>query len=449
MVYRARPAASENPLQQVVAHRLHQPGLEVVDHRQAGADDGVSFSLSRHAPHLGGIDSPTWGARVRGVGQEDLYDRILKALHDVPFDAAAWPEAAGLIDAACGVKGNALVFAGGRPGQDAELYLVQFCFRGQRREDFERLYLGDYWSRDERLPRLRQLPDSRLVHVSELYTEAERRTSATYNEVMPLTSSQDSLNVRLDGPGGTHVVWALADPVDAGGWGTVRTRMVERLLPHVRQCMVVRHALNEAGALGESLTGLLAVGGIGVIHLDRSGLIVAANDRAVELLQRPRGLTDRDGGLRAVEPAEDAKLQQLLSRAASHFSGPGVAGSMTVRGAFESPRLVVHVSPVNGLLEGFRMRSAGAMVLLVDPAHRPHIDADIVASALGLTPTESSIAVMLATGCSVREIAAAMGRTGDTIRWHLKHIFAKHRVRRQADVVRLVLSVSGVTTSRR
>ncbi len=402
-----------------------------------------------HAPRLGGIDSPTWGARVGGVGQEDLYDRILTALHAVAFDAAGWPEAAGLIDAACGVKGNALVFAGGRPRQDAELYLAQFCFRGQRREDFERLYFGDYWSRDERLPRLRQLPDSRLVHVSELYTEAERRTSATYNEVMPFTSSQDSLNVRLDGPGGTHVVWALADPVDAGGWGTVRTRMAERLLPHVRQCMVVRHALNEAGALGRSLAGLLDVRGIGVIHLDRSGRIVAANDCAVELLRRPRGLTDGEGGLRAVEPAEDAKLQQLLNRAASHFSGPGVAGSMTVRGAFESPRLVLHVSPVNGLLDGFRLRSAGAMVLLVDPAHRPHIDADIVASALGLTPAESTIAVMLATGYTVREIAAAMGRTGETVRWHLKHVFAKHHVRRQADVVRLVLSVSGVTTSRR
>ena len=48
------------------------------------------------------------------MGQEDLYDRILTALHEVAFDTAVWPEAAGLIDAACGVKGNALVFAGGR-----------------------------------------------------------------------------------------------------------------------------------------------------------------------------------------------------------------------------------------------------------------------------------------------------------------------------------------------
>jgi len=123
--------------------------------------------------------------------------------------------------------------------------------------------------------------------------------------MMPLTSSQDSLNVRLDGPGGTRVVWALGDPVDAGGWGTDRTRMIERLLPHVRQCLAVRHALSEAGALGESVTGLLDLAGINVIHLDRSGRIVAANDGAVELLRGSSGLTDRGGGLHAVEAAED------------------------------------------------------------------------------------------------------------------------------------------------
>ena len=133
---------------------------------------------------------------------------------------------------------------------------------------------------------MRQLPDGRLVHVSELYTEAERKTSAAYNEALSLATAQDGLNVRLDGPGGTRVVLVLGDPVDADGWGTVRTRMVERLLPHVRQCLVVRHALDEAGALGKSVTGLLDVAGLGVIHMDGSRRIVAANDRAVELLRR-------------------------------------------------------------------------------------------------------------------------------------------------------------------
>ena len=378
------------------------------------------------------------------MGQSDLYDRILKALHEVAFNAAGWSEAARLIDAACGVKGNGLVFAGGGPRQVVEVYLAHFCVRGQRREDFERRYFDDYWSRDERVPRWKQLPDSRLVHVRELYTEGERKTSATYNEMLPLTDSQDSLDVRLDGPGETHVAWAFGDPVDAGGWGTDRTRMIRRVLPHVRHSLAVRHALSEAGALGESLTGLLDVGGIGVIHLDRLGRIVAANDRVVELLRRPYGLTDRGGSLRAIDPDEDTKLQQLLERAMSLCSGSGVAGSMALGGQFASQRLVLHVIPVNGLSEGFRARSTGVVVLLVDPAGKPHVDADIVASALSLTPAESSVAVMLATGYSVHEIAASTGRKVSTVRWHLRQILAKHRVARQGDVVRLVLSVSGI-----
>lgn len=382
------------------------------------------------------------------MGQRALFDRILNTLHEVAFDTIDWPEAAGLIDAACGVKGNALVVAGGRSQQDAEVHFAQFCFRGQRRQDFERLYLGDYWSRDERVPRLRQLPDSRPVHVRQLYTEAERKTSATYNEALPLTGTQDSLNVRLDGPGGTRVVWALGDPIKAGGWRTDQVRMVERLLPHLRQFVRVRHALGEAGVLGKSVEELLDATGIGAIQLDRRGRVVAANDRAVELLRRRDGLTDRGGVLRAVEPADDAKLQQLLERAAPAIGGQGAGGSMTVGRQSGSPRLVLHVTPLSDRSSDFRLRYAAA-VLVVDPARKPHLDADIVASALGLTPTEGSVAVMLATGYSVRAIAAAMGRKADTIRWHLKQINAKQHISRQAELVRMVLLTSGVTMPRR
>ncbi len=383
------------------------------------------------------------------MDQQYLYDRILGSLHEAAFDATRWPEASGLIDAACGVKGDALVIAGGHSYQDAEVYFAQFCFRGQRREDFERLYLGDYWSRDERIPRLRRLPDSRLVQVRGLYTEAERKTSATYNEAMRSTETQDSLNVRLDGPGGTRVVWALGDPVDADGWGSDRTRMIAWLLPHLRQFARVRHALVEARALGQSLAGLLDVTGVGVIQLDRRGRMVAANDRAVELLRQRDGLIYEDDVLHAVEPADDAELQLLLERAMPRFGGQGVARSMTVGRPLTLPRIALHVSPMGGRSADFGMQHVAALVLIVDAARKPRIDADLVASALGLTPTESSVAVMLATGYSLREIAVAMRRRESTIRWHFKQIFAKLHISRQADLVRLVLSASSLAMSRR
>lgn len=68
------------------------------------------------------------------------------------------------------------------------------------------------------MPRLRKLPDGRLAHVTELYTERELKTSRVYNEGLRHSGARQSLNVRLDGPDGLRIVWALADPAGAGGW---------------------------------------------------------------------------------------------------------------------------------------------------------------------------------------------------------------------------------------
>ena len=61
---------------------------------------------------------------------------------------------------------------------------------------------------------------------------------------------------------------------------------------------------------------------------------------------------------------------------------------------------------------------------------------------LGLTPAESKVAVALAQGKTIRDIMVATGRTESTIRWHLKHIYAKHGLSRQAELVQLVMLVA-------
>ena len=46
---------------------------------------------------------------------------------------------------------------------------------------------------------------------------------------------------------------------------------------------------------------------------------------------------------------------------------------------------------------------------------------------------ESRVAVLLTEGKSLREVAAATGRKETTIRWHLRQIFAKRGIARQAE----------------
>ena len=95
---------------------------------------------------------------------------------------------------------------------------------------------------------------------------------------------RNGLNVRLDGPRGSRIVWAIANPVHASGWWSSQIDMLRRILPHFRQYVVAHTALVEARALGSSVTELLGNTRTGVIHLDRRGRMIEVNDSALRAL---------------------------------------------------------------------------------------------------------------------------------------------------------------------
>ena len=373
------------------------------------------------------------------MSDQDAFESSLVSLYDAMLDDTYWPATSALIDEACGSTGNALLVGEG-PKDDIRVLFVGLYYRGQRREDLEREYLEIYHPIDERVPRFRQLPDSRLVHVTDLYTAEELKTSPTYNEIMLRGKQQDSLNVRMDGPDGSHMTWGIGDPVASDGWASPQVAMVRALLPHIRQFVRVRQALVRAEAHNTTVAALLDNPRIGVLHLDRRGQIIAANDRARSLLRHGDGLSEEDGALRARAPGDQFRLQQLMTDALPTSGAVTVGGSMRLGRSSGLPPFVVHVKPVGVPHPDYGARHVSALVLIVDPGRR--IDPGLVATTLGLTPMESQVAVWLAEGKSVQDMAEATRHTRDAIYWHLKHIYKKQSISRQADLVRLVLSIA-------
>ena len=373
----------------------------------------------------------------------DAFDAILAALHEAAHDDARWPEASALIDEACGIKGNMLVCGSGGLHDKFVIRLARLCYRGERNEALERRYLEEYFAQDERVARLRTLPDSRVVHVSDLYTEEEKKTSSAYNEAMPLLHMQNSLNVRMDGPDGTCIVWSFADPVEGDGWSFGQNGMIERLLPHLRQYVRTRQVLAGMDVLKASLSTLLEYSATGVIQLNRRGRIMTANARARDILQTREGLFDRGGFLYALASADNGKLQELLARASPVSGGRGVAGSMAVAGRSGWARQVLHVIPVGDGEGGFAPWNVVVMALVVDPYNQLPVDRALVEAALDLSPAESRVAVLLAEGKTVHDVAVATGRSVHTIRWHIRQIFEKQDMTRIGQLVPLVRSLAG------
>ena len=70
------------------------------------------------------------------------------------------------------------------------------------------------------------------------------------------------------------------------------------------------------------------------------------------------------------------------------------------------------------------------------------IDPDLVGAVLGFTPSESRVAMLLAQGHTIANIAAVTGRRESTIRWFVKEILRKLGISRQLELAQLVLSLT-------
>ncbi|WP_420448713.1 helix-turn-helix transcriptional regulator [Candidatus Palauibacter sp.] len=376
------------------------------------------------------------------MNQSDSFERILAVLQEAALHGAAWHQADRLISKIAGTNGSALMFVEAKSPAAAAVLLAEFSFFGRRREDWERRYFRHYWLQDERVPRVIRLPSGRVVRTRDLYTAREKQTSATYNEALPELKWQNGLQVRLDGPQGSHVSWTTSDTTQPGGWGSDQIGLIERLAPHVRQFAVVRHTLAEAGVEGTSVTRLLDNTRVGAIYLDRRGRILTTNDRALGILRQGDRLLDRDDLLCARSPTENSELSRLLARAVPPFGARGSAGSMMIGRSSATP-LALHVTPVCDGYPSCGKRRIAALVMVVDPAGRASVDPGLVQAALGLTAAESRLAVALAAGDTLQDIARASGGAEATGRRLLEEILRKQGISREMDLVRRVLTLEG------
>ncbi|MCY4563988.1 MAG: helix-turn-helix transcriptional regulator, partial [Gammaproteobacteria bacterium] len=373
---------------------------------------------------------------------------IVRALAEAELDDERWPEASRLIDDCCGLVGSHLAIIRGDSRDDAEFLFGRLYEHGVANDELERTYVENYFAVDERVPRYFEMPDGELTHVNALVTESVRKNSPTYNEFLAPTGGGNSLLVHLDEPEDLHVVWLLARAGKPDDWSSDQMERIVSLLPHVRHFVRVRQALAGADTLRvRSMLDLLPNGRVGVFLLDRWGHIVETNDRARAMLRARNGLSDHRGFLCPCCKTDTGRLRRLLARVLPRAGGNPVGGSMPIQ-RHGGPPLVLHATPMSGVLSEVGPGSVAAVIIVADPLDKPKIDEARLSALLGLTPMQSRVAASLASGGTVKSIAVAINRSQETVRWHIKQIMARFGLSRQGDIVRLVLSTPGVFESR-
>jgi DNA-binding CsgD family transcriptional regulator len=223
--------------------------------------------------------------------------------------------------------------------------------------------------------------------------------------------------------------------------------VLRRLLPHLRRALDIHQRLSmaaiDAAAMSFSLDRLVC----GVIFLDRSGRVLSANKAAQATLTGNDGLVVREGRLEALAREDTIGLRRLLyeSDAAVRGVAVGAGGILRVR---RSPGRRPHVVVVAPLRPPAPLRDMpdpplrpGAVVFVHDPEREPEPRPDHLARAFALTKAEARVATALMAGDRPEDVAARLSISRNTLRTHLKRLFAKTNTRRQSELVRTLLAM--------
>ncbi len=215
------------------------------------------------------------------------------------------------------------------------------------------------------------------------------------------------------------------------------------LVPHISRSLSVMQRLETYRLQTTSVLASFDRLAFGAILLNQHLNVVHMNKCAKDVLARRDGLVlDERGCLdsnsipsRPTGLVDWLKNLQLPLATQVHFSD--VYRLRRKSGAFYDMRCSVLATHDWGDTN----QGARFIVFITDPDALQLPDDARLQRLYGLTPAQSKVALALAGGSTYREAAETLAVSEDTVRSHVKEIYSKLRVNRQADLVRLVLAL--------
>lgn len=224
---------------------------------------------------------------------------------------------------------------------------------------------------------------------------------------------------------------------------TAREGLVyETLMPHLQRALMLYVQFTQTQSKVLGLESALDSFGHAVFGLDREGRVILSNRQAEAIAQAATAIRLDRGRLIAAFPEQNHRLQKCLSDAVAVGARMGLSpgSSLLLYGKSRKDPLRITVTPLMSPLPGSSIQLA-ALVFVSDPASRPQSRGAILTALYSLTPMETRVADLLLTGMEVREVANSLAISLETARFHTKRVLAKTGTPRQAELMRLMLSL--------
>lgn len=238
-----------------------------------------------------------------------------------------------------------------------------------------------------------------------------------------------------------HVGVALHRAFDATPFSVEELKTLELLYPHFKRALRIHKEFYKLRSQQQSLHAALGQLSLGLIILNPDGRVDYCNAVADVLLKYHQGLkiTDQQT-LQAHLHSENKQLQQLISQSIVAGKEEKAYRHQAIALHHPDQEHVIHI--MVAMLDDPQTQVAqGKVALYLSIPESPfNLSVEALHTLYSLTPAESAIAIALVNGLSLAQISKANGVSIETVRSQLKSIFIKMGVKKQQDVIRLLLS---------
>jgi DNA-binding CsgD family transcriptional regulator len=240
----------------------------------------------------------------------------------------------------------------------------------------------------------------------------------------------------LDCDAEAHCVIGLMRGADSPPFTAADCEDFGRFVPHLSRAISIRDTLSRAHDIAAASQALIDGVPVAMIVL-QGDRILLTNAAASTLLDHGDTLRRNNSSLQATTPLAQARLTRAIAEARG-ARGAAVGLSMP---AGESGQLRVVVRTLEPQSAAILGGKAGAVALYLTDSRRPiETREEIVRRLFGLTAREAAVVCALAQGDDSRAIAARLDIGLETVKTHLKHVMQSVGVKRQAELVRAVVS---------
>ena len=362
---------------------------------------------------------------------------LVADVYDAALDPPSWRKV--LKDVCAFVRGgpSASLF-----WEDAVKRTGRTCYAWGGDPAYERLYWDKYVGLNPFTAAAGHFPVEGIYSAADILPLHQFLETPFYKEWMTPQGWGDVLSATLDKSATSRAVFTVARHARDGLVDDEMRARMRLLVPHVRRSVLIGKLVNlsrvEAAAMADTLDGLQA----GMFLVDGAGRLTHANASGRAMLSEGNVL-HANGKLVALDAQGDEALRELLLAAGNGDAALGERGVAVRLTARDGAQYVTHVLP---LTSGARRRAgqsyaAVAAVFVQKAGHDASPGLEILAQQFELTPAEVRVldAIMDDHG-GVAEVARGLKLSPATVRTHLRHVFEKTGVRRQADLVKLMTS---------